>query len=142
MLGVFPLEGTEPLETEWAPEIEAALFDGFALEFELPFVGSELEAYKVAGQWTFGTPIQNQFFHGTQFIVGRLRHEVAWELTFLYTPGVRFDDVWSALAMPLYSESGSRNISGASKKTALYFLSTSGAFHARPGTLSRGCSSG
>lgn len=35
----------------------------------------------------------------TQFIVERLRHESAWELTFLYIPGVRFDDVWSALAM-------------------------------------------
>jgi hypothetical protein len=40
--------------------------DGVALELELPFEGSELVAYKLAGQGTFGAAFGNRFIHGTQ----------------------------------------------------------------------------
>jgi hypothetical protein len=99
VLAVAPLKGSDPREVEWAPEVEGALFDGFALELELPFEGSELEAVKLAAQGTFGTAFENRFIHGTQVIAERFRHGGEWELTFLYVPGIRFDRVWSALFM-------------------------------------------
>ncbi len=84
---------------EWAPEIEYALFDGFAVEFELPFEGSELEAYKFAAQLTLGTALHDQFIHGLQTIVEPHTDFEIWELTFLYLAGVEFSDRWSALGM-------------------------------------------
>ncbi len=36
-----------------APEIEFAIADGIALEFELPFEEGTLESYKFASQFTF-----------------------------------------------------------------------------------------
>ncbi|MFN4261406.1 MAG: hypothetical protein ACK4RK_19140 [Gemmataceae bacterium] len=40
---------------EWAPEIEYAPFDNFALEFELPMFDGKVEAFKGAAQYTLGT---------------------------------------------------------------------------------------
>jgi hypothetical protein len=99
VLGQFPIRSSDSRATVWAPEIEGAILDGLALVLEFPFEGNELEAYKVAAQWTFGTAFENQFIHGTQFLVERFRHEEVWELTFLYMPGIRFDETWSALMM-------------------------------------------
>lgn len=84
---------------EWAPEIEYAVWDGFAVEFELPFEERHLEAYKAAAQLTFGTAFNDTFIHGMQVIVQydidpRITHP-----TFLYIAGWRIDEVWSTLLM-------------------------------------------
>lgn len=84
---------------EWAPEIEFVLADGIALELELPMENSNLEAYKVAGQWTFGTTLQNRFIHGTQGIVKYSIDSKLWSTTLLYVAGFRFDPTWSILGM-------------------------------------------
>lgn len=84
---------------EWAPEIEFVLADGMALEFELPMENSNLEAYKVAGQWTFGTTLQNRFIHGTQGIVQYSVDSKLWSTALLYVAGFRFDPTWSILGM-------------------------------------------
>ncbi len=84
---------------DWAPEVEVALTDSFALEFELPFEDGDLVAYKLAGQATFGTAFDGAYIHGTQAIVEREKDFDLWELTFLYLAGVRFDDTWSTLVM-------------------------------------------
>ena len=86
-------------ELAWAPELEYALLDGFALEFELPFYGSTLEAYKFAAQYTLGDPAAEHFLHGLQLIAENFRDPELWELSFLYVPGYRFDRTWSALAL-------------------------------------------
>jgi hypothetical protein len=118
VLGMVPLnrasaKGTSPVSDplglvprskdrqgiEWAPEIEIALWDGFAIEFELPFEESRLEAYKAAVQWTFGTGLDNQFIHGTQVILEYEVDEPLWTPTFLYLAGLRIDPVWSVLMM-------------------------------------------
>ncbi len=52
VLGVFPLRTSDPHGVEWAPGIEAAVLDGFALEFELPLEDTHLEAVKFAAQYT------------------------------------------------------------------------------------------
>jgi hypothetical protein len=84
---------------EWAPEIELVLADGIAIEFELPMENSTLEAYKVAGQLTFGTAFKNRFIHGTQGIVQYNIDSNLWGTTLLYVGGFRFDPTWSILSM-------------------------------------------
>lgn len=84
---------------EWAPEVEYAIWDGVALEFELPMEDGIVAAYKGGAQVTFGTAFDRKFIHGMQVI---LQYEVEprfWLPTFLYLAGVRFDETWSALAM-------------------------------------------
>lgn len=44
VLGQFPVGGSNNRKIHWAPEVEGAVTDGIALELELPFEGSELEA--------------------------------------------------------------------------------------------------
>lgn len=51
----------------WAPEVEWALYDGVALELELPMVDAELHALKAAGQVTIPSPDPG-FTHGVQLI--------------------------------------------------------------------------
>lgn len=94
-----PFDDRDRSHVLWAPEIEYALADGFALEFELPFRGSELEGYKFAGQYTFGTAFEDHYIHGTQVIAEYVDDPDLWELTLLYLPGIRFDETWSALLM-------------------------------------------
>lgn len=84
---------------EWAPEIEYAFADGWAVEFELPFEKSTLEAYKFALQGTFGTAFDNQFIHGFQVITEPTTRWKDWNSTMLYLAGIRFDEQWSALLM-------------------------------------------
>ena len=107
-LGDFPLNNTSKRGIEWAPEIEYALFNNFAIEFELPFNNFELEAYKMALQWTIGASKNNKFIHGIQFIGETYIHDDILELNFLYVPAYRFNEVWSAIGLfGVMFESGS-----------------------------------
>ena len=114
-LGEFPLqrggndEPDDPLgltpssvdrnEIEWAPEIEYAPLDGFAVEFELPFEGSSLEAYKFAAQWTIHTAFEDHFIDGAQLIVEPNVEFEAWDITAIYIAGYQFNERWSVLGM-------------------------------------------
>lgn len=89
----------DPHEIEWAPEYEVAIADGLAIEFELPFEGPHLEAYKFAGQYTFGTLLDDKYIHGVQTIIEPTIDFANWNLVLLYIAGIRFDETWSALAM-------------------------------------------
>ncbi len=84
---------------EWAPEIEWAVSDGVALEVELPMENGRLEAYKAAGQVTFGTAFGHRFIHGAQTIVQYDRDPALWTTTWLYLAGLRFSDTWSLFGM-------------------------------------------
>jgi hypothetical protein len=97
-LAVIPLNRNRG-RAEWAPEVEVALTDGFAVEFELPFEEWTLESYKLALQLTFGTAFENRYIHGTQLILEYFRDTDNLTPTLLYVAGVQFDDYWSALAM-------------------------------------------
>ncbi len=98
VLGVFPLNRNVG-EAEWAPEVEIALADGFAIEFELPFEEWTLKTYKAAGQLTFGTAFNDSFIHGTQVIVEYDKDSGHVTPTLLYIAGLQFDEYWSCLAM-------------------------------------------
>lgn len=95
-IGLVPGERHDP---EWAPEIEYAIADGIAVEFELPFEGASLAAYKAATQITFGTAFDDRFIHGTQAILLYDKHSENFSPTFLYLAGVRLDDHWSVMTM-------------------------------------------
>jgi len=84
---------------EWAPEMEYALLDGFALELELPFETSRLAAYKGGAQWTFGKAFGNTYIHGAQLIVQYDRQPANWLPTLTYVAGLRLSRTWSVLGM-------------------------------------------
>jgi len=84
---------------EWAPEVEVAVADGLAIEFELPFEEWSLNAYKMAGQVTFGKAFEDSFIHGAQGILLYDKESGNWSPTLLYLAGVQFDDYWSVLVM-------------------------------------------
>lgn len=84
---------------EWAPEIEYAVCDGVGLEFEVPMENAHLEAYKAAGQITFGTGLNHRFIHGAQAILQYGRDAGLWTTTLLYLAGVRFDETWSVFGI-------------------------------------------
>lgn len=97
-LAVIPLNGNLG-RPEWAPEIEFAIADGVAFEFELPFEEWSLKDYKMAAQITFGKAFNESFIHGAQTIVLYDKETDCWSPTLLYLAGVQFDEAWSALAM-------------------------------------------
>ena len=98
-LADFPLNNTSVRGVEWAPEVEYALFNNFAVEVEFPFEDGDLEAYKMAVQWTMSVSENNKFIHGLQVIGETLIHEDLTEFSFLYVPAYRFNSVWSAIGL-------------------------------------------
>jgi hypothetical protein len=98
-LAEFPLNDGSDRGVEWAPEIEYALFDNFAVELEFPFNNFELEAFKTAIQWTIGTSKNNKFIHGIQVLGEMYIHNDITELNLLYVPAYRFNEVWSAIGL-------------------------------------------
>ena len=117
VLGMIPLrrkartvdDATDPLGLvrrspdrqgiEWAPEIEYDVSDGLGIEFELPMEDNRVEAYKGAGQVTFGTALEHRFIHGAQVIVQYDSQPKLWTTTFLYLAGFRFNETWSMFGM-------------------------------------------
>ncbi|MCA9611146.1 MAG: hypothetical protein KC586_00170 [Myxococcales bacterium] len=75
-------------QTTWAPEIEWAFADGWAVELELPMHDREVHALKGALQWTAPSPNVG-FAHGAQVIVEGFLDSGELELTGLYLFGGR-----------------------------------------------------
>jgi len=98
-LAEIPLNNASKRGVEWAPEIEYALFNNFAVEFELPMNNFEVEAYKMAIQWTIGASRDNKFIHGIQVLGESYVHDDIFELNFLYVPAYRFNEIWSAIGL-------------------------------------------
>lgn len=74
-------------EPTWAPEVELAVFDGVALELELPHTGDRLESFKTALQVTL--PGQSgSFRHGLQLIAEHLWGEPLEQVSALYLLGL------------------------------------------------------
>lgn len=98
-LADFPLNNSKTRGVDWAPEIEYALFDNFAVELEFPMNDFELEAYKAAIQWTIGASKNKKFIHGIQVIAESYIHEDLLETNLLYIPAYRFNETWSAIGL-------------------------------------------
>jgi hypothetical protein len=84
---------------DWAPEIEMALADGFAVELELPFRNARVIEYKLGLQKTIGTFDEGRSIHGVQYLGIYDRKAGRFENTLLYMLGHRFDRRWSMIGM-------------------------------------------
>jgi len=98
VLALSPLSGQERA-IEWAPEIEYAVTDGFALEFELPFEGKRLAELKMGAQATFGTLDQGRIVHGVQFLGIYERESKRASQALLYMLGRRHNERLSTMTM-------------------------------------------
>ena len=83
----------------WAPEIEYAFADGYAVEVELPFEGGRLAEYKVGLQGAFGTIDGGRGAHGVQYLGIYDRHEGRSRHSLLYMAGTRMGTRWSMMNM-------------------------------------------
>lgn len=84
---------------EWAPEIEYAVADGFAVELELPLESRRVTDYKLGVQGTFGVFNRGRAIHGVQYLGLWNRERRRWDSSLLYVIGNRFDDRASTLTM-------------------------------------------
>lgn len=98
VLALSPLSGQERA-LEWAPEIEYAVADGFAVEFELPFEGTHLAELKMGLQGTFGTMDGGRIVHGVQYLGIYERESGRTSQALLYMLGRRHSARWSTLSM-------------------------------------------
>lgn len=99
VLNLVPFRPDGRTRYEWAPEIEYAVFDGFAVEFELPIFNTEIEAVKFAAQYTFGTAFDDAFIHGIQGISQYNFEGNNWATAVLYLAGIRLSEKWSLFGM-------------------------------------------
>lgn len=83
----------------WAPEIELAIADGFAVELELPLSGMYVTDYKLGLQGTFGVFNGGKAIHGAQYLGLWNKEHRRWESSLLYIIGNRFGDRLSTLSM-------------------------------------------
>ena len=98
-LAEFPLNNGSDRGVDWAPEIEYALFNNFAVELEFPMNNFELEAFKTAIQWTIGSSENKKFINGIQVLGEMYIHDDITELNLLYVPAYRFNEIWSAIGL-------------------------------------------
>jgi hypothetical protein len=92
------VKGLDGSALAWAPEVEMAVTDGFAVELELPMTGSRVDAFKMGLQGTFGTGFGGNFVHGVQYL-GTIDRRGKWGSSLLYLAGVRYDKHWSSMTM-------------------------------------------
>lgn len=83
----------------WAPEIEYAFANGYAVELELPMINNQIEAYKVALQGTFSYNSSKTFIHGWQVISEYILEDEFLESTILYLAGYDLGQGYSVFFM-------------------------------------------
>lgn len=93
VLGLFQRRGP----ALWAPELEYAVADGVAIEFEFPFERSDWEASKFGAQFRLGH--NEKSVHGIQLLAEKALHQRDTQLNALYLFGHRFDEKWSVMSM-------------------------------------------
>lgn len=88
-INTLVLVPTSPAEAFWAPEIEAAVVDGFALELEAGLTNTDLEILKLAFQGTVAMKEDGSSGHGIQGLFEYGLDEEVLISTALYVLGVR-----------------------------------------------------
>jgi hypothetical protein len=119
-LALFPINARGE-EIDWAPEIEYAFANGWAVEFELPFEDARLAAYKFALQGTFGTFANKRGVHGVQTIVEINRDTGRLDTSLLYIAGVRYSEKWSTLTMIGVNRPDDQPLPGERRDDAILF---------------------
>lgn len=93
------LVGLDTGRVTWAPEVEWAFADGYAVEFELPMVDRHLEALKLALQGTLPSDRFGHFAHGWQTFAEVSLDNGHTDAVLLYVFGHRLTRSWSYLTM-------------------------------------------
>ena len=87
-------------EINWAPELEYAFDDGFALEVELPFENAALSKYKIGLQ---PPPLENDLaramVNGWQFLVYKDHASKAMSGDVTYIHALRWSEPWSSVSL-------------------------------------------
>ncbi len=101
-INTLVLVPTNPVAAIWAPEIEAAVVDNFALELEVGLVNADLEILKFALQGTVAMREDGKVGHGIQGLVEYVIEEKAFVSTALYILGGRLAPAvtWVSLIGP------------------------------------------
>ena len=114
---------------QWAPEVEYALADGFAIEGELPFEDGRLVELKLGLQAAFGTFDGGRSAHGVQYLGIYDRDARHYRSSFAYMVAHRYNDRWSSVSMAglgNVSLSGGRGRNAAIVNHSLFYDSTDG----------------
>ena len=86
-------------ELHWAPEVEVAITESMAIEFEVPVVNDRISEYKFAFQQTFGLLAGGKAIHGWQGIARFDRPDGHLTADLLYLYGIEIDRRWSVFTM-------------------------------------------
>lgn len=118
-------ESTKTGDILHAPELEYAIFDGIAVELELPFRGSTLESLKGAIQFTHGRfGSRHQFIHGSQYLYENYLNGSEGHLISTYILGHRISHLLSYLAIVgpsiNWTQTGSADVSAVANFTLFY----------------------
>ena len=127
-LATMPLSGSDKT-VNWAPEIEYALTDGFAIEGELPFEDGRLVELKLGLQAAFGTFNGGRSAHGVQYLGIYDRHARDYRNSFAYMIAHRYNDRWSSVSMAGLGDiglSGGRGRNAAIVNHTLFYDSADG----------------
>ncbi len=98
-INTLVLVPTSPVAAYWAPEIEAAVVDNFALELEVGLLNIDLEILKFAFQGTVGMKEDGSVGHGLQGLVEYVIEEDAFISTALYILGARLASSLTLVAL-------------------------------------------
>ena len=90
---------TSPAAAIWAPEIEAAVVDNFAIELEVGFYNIDLEILKLAFQGTVAMKEDGSMGHGIQPLFEYVIDEQVILATALYILGVRLAPAFTLVAL-------------------------------------------
>lgn len=83
----------------WAPELEYAFDDGFALEIELPFENTALSKYKFGLQKTLETDLARGMINGWQAIVHKDHGSKTFSGDLTYIHALRWSEKWSTVSL-------------------------------------------
>lgn len=114
---------------QWAPEVEYALADGFAIEGELPFEDGRLTELKLGLQAAFGTLNGGSSAHGVQYLGIYDRHVRYYRSSFAYMFVHRYNPRWSSVSMAGLGDisvSGGRGRNTAIVNHSFFYDSTEG----------------
>lgn len=89
------LPHSEGTQLFYAPEIELALLDGFAIELELPLANERLEAVKAAMQATLVRGENGRWGHGLQLLGEAWLHEPGMLVALTHIGQARLGERWT-----------------------------------------------
>ncbi|MBL8683086.1 MAG: hypothetical protein JNK05_28220 [Myxococcales bacterium] len=88
-----------PYAAHWAPEVEIAFWDGWALELELPMYATHVESFKLGLQATLGVTRDQRFAHGLQWLTDVRSDGSRVDNTLYWVGALRFSQRFSAMLL-------------------------------------------